>query len=60
MGLIKVIIYVCIALFVTNIVTQNDRKLIRKIPILGETIANIENLNLYIIIACLVIMIFFI
>jgi len=60
MGLFKVIIYICIALFVTNIVTQNDRKLIRKIPILGETIANIENLNLYIIIACLVIMIFFI
>lgn len=60
MGLFKVIIYVCIALFVTNIVTQNDRKLIRQIPILGETIANIENLNLYIIIVCLVIMIFFI
>ena len=60
MGLFKVIIYICIALFVTNIVTQNDRKLIRQIPILGETIANIENLNLYIIIVCLVIMIFFI
>ena len=60
MGLFKVIIYVCIALFVTNIVTQNDRKLIRKIPILGEMIANIENLNLYIIIVCLVLMIFFI
>ncbi len=60
MGIFKVIIYVCIALFVTNIVTQNDRKLIRKIPILGEMIANIENLNLYIIIVCLVLMIFFI
>lgn len=60
MGLFKVIIYVCIALFVTNIVTKNDRKLIRQIPILGETIANVENLNLYIIIVCLVIMIFFI
>jgi hypothetical protein len=60
MGLFKAIIYVCIALFITNIVTQNDRKLIRNIPVLGETIANIENLNLYIIIICLVVMIFFI
>lgn len=60
MGLFKVIIYICVALFVTNIVTQNDKKLIKKIPIIGEMIANIENLNLYIIITCLIIMIFFI
>jgi len=60
MGLFKVIIYICVALFVTNIVTQNDKKLIKKIPIIGEIIANIQNLNLYIIIFCLIIMIFFI
>jgi hypothetical protein len=60
MGLFKVIIYICVALFITNIVTQNDKKLIRKIPIIGEMIADIENLNLYIIILCLIIMIFFI
>lgn len=60
MGLFKALIYICIALFITNITTQNDRKLIRKIPLVGEMIANIENLNLYIIITCLVILIFFI
>lgn len=60
MGLFKAIIYICVALFITNIVTQNDKKLIKKIPIIGEMIANIENLNLYIIILCLIIMIFFI
>ena len=60
MGLFKVIIYICVALFITNIVTQNDKKLIRQIPIIGEMIADIENLNLYIIILCLIIMIFFI
>lgn len=60
MGLFKAILYICIALFVTNIVTQNDRKLIKKIPILGSYIADIDNLNLYIIISCLVIMVFFI
>jgi hypothetical protein len=60
MTLFKAIIYICIALFVTNIVTQNDSKLIRKIPILGDMIAKIENINLYIIIVCLVILIFFI
>lgn len=60
MGLFKVIIYICVALFTTNIVTQNDKKLIRKIPIIGEMIADIKNLNLYIIILCLIIMIFFI
>jgi hypothetical protein len=60
MGLFKVIIYICVVLFITNIVTQNDKKLIRKIPIIGEIIANIKNLNLYIIILCLIIMIFFI
>ena len=60
MGLFKAILYICIALFVTNIVTQNDRKIIRKIPVVGGYIADIENLNLYIIIACLVIMIFFV
>ena len=60
MGLIKVIIFLFIALFVTNIVTQNDKKLIRKIPVIGEMLADIDNLNLYIIIICLVIMIFFI
>jgi hypothetical protein len=60
MGLFKVIIYICVALFVTNIVTQNDKKLIKKIPIIGEMIANIKNLNLYIIILSLIIMIFFI
>ena len=60
MGLFKAILYICIALFVTNIITQNDKKIIRKIPIIGEQIADIQNLNLYIIIVCLVIMIFFI
>ena len=60
MSLFKALIYICIALFVTNIVTQNDRKLIRKIPFVGDIIANIENLNLYIIITCLIILVFFI
>ena len=60
MGLFKAILYICIALIVTNIVTQNDRKIIRQIPVLGSYIADIENLNLYIIIACLIIMVFFI
>jgi hypothetical protein len=60
MGLFKAILYICIALFVTNVITQNDKKIIRKIPVLGSYIADIENLNLYIIISCLVIMIFFI
>jgi Na+/H+ antiporter NhaC len=60
MGLFKVIIYICVALFITNIVTQNDKKLIKKIPVIGEIVANIKNLNLYIIILCLIIMIFFI
>lgn len=60
MGLFKAILYICIALFVTNIITQNDKKIIRKIPIIGDQIADIQNLNLYIIIVCLVIMIFFI
>ena len=60
MGFFKTILYVCIALFVTNIVTQNNKKIIRKIPIIGDYIAELDNLNLYIIIACLIIMIFFI
>lgn len=60
MSLFKALIYICVALFVTNIVTQNDRKLIRKIPFVGDIIANIENLNLYIIITCLIILVFFI
>lgn len=60
MSLFKALIYICVALFVTNIVTQNDRKLIRKIPFVGDIIANIENLNLYIIITCLILLVFFI
>ena len=60
MGLFKTVLYVCVALFVTNIITQNDKKIIRKIPIVGNYIAELENLNLYIIIASLIIMIFFI
>jgi len=60
MNLFKAVIYLCVALFITNIITKNDKKLIRKIPIIGEKIADVENLNLYIIITCLVIMIFFI
>ena len=60
MGLFKALIYICVALFVTNIVTQNNRKLIKKIPLVGDMIANIENLNLYIIITCLIILVFFI
>jgi len=60
MGLLKVALYLFIAMFVTNIAMQNDRKLIKKIPVVGSMLANIENLNLYIIIACLVILVFFI
>jgi hypothetical protein len=60
MGLIKAILFIAAALFITNILTQNDRKLIKKIPILGDMIANIENLNLYIIILCFVLLLFFI
>jgi hypothetical protein len=60
MGLLKVALYMFIAMFVTNLATQNDRKLIKKIPVVGSMLANIENLNLYIIIACLVILVFFI
>ena len=60
MGLLKVALYLFIAMFVTNLAMQNDRKLIRKIPIAGPMIADIENLNLYLIIGCLVILVFFI
>jgi hypothetical protein len=60
MSLIKVILYICVTLFITNLITQNDRKLIKQIPILGNSIAAIKNLNLYIIIVCLVILIFLI
>jgi hypothetical protein len=60
MGLLKVILYLCIALFVVNIATQNDKKIIKKIPIIGNLLADVKNLNLYIIIATLSILIFFI
>ena len=60
MGLIKVALYLCIALFVTNLITQNDHKLLKQIPVVGSLLADIENLNLYLIIICLAIMIFFI
>lgn len=60
MGLLKVILYLCIALFVVNIATQNDKKIIKKLPIIGNLLADVKNLNLYIIIATLSILIFFI
>ena len=60
MGIAKGIIYICIALVLTNIITQGDRELIKKIPFVGESIANIKNLNLYIIIVTLTILVFII
>lgn len=60
MGLLKVVLYLVISLIVTNIIMQDNRKLIKKIPIVGSMIADVENLNLYLIIACLILLVFFI
>jgi len=59
MTLIKGILFICVALFITNILTKDNKKYIKKIPIIGTLLSSINNLNLYIIIVSLILLIFF-
>ena len=59
MGLLKVIIFLCVALFVANIITNNHKETLRKIPLIGNFLAEKKNLNLYIIIVVLLLLVLF-
>ena len=52
MGLLKAVIYLVISIVLSMFLTQNNNEFLLKIPVLGEYLTQLENIQFLIIIFC--------
>lgn len=52
MGLLKAVIYLVISIVLSMFLTQNNNEFLKKIPVLGEYLTQLENIQFLIIIFC--------